>query len=304
MAPNKTYSPQRRVYLAALFFLAPALLIMLFFTYVPMVVAFYYSLCEYSGFHSPQFIGLKNFSTIFQDRVFRLALGNSILYLVVTPFIIILSIFLASLVEKSIRGMHFFRVSYYIPVITPVVVVGIIWTQLFADELGFINRILLAQGILENPIPFLSAGRRSIFTAMFVTLWRGLGYYMVIFLAALQTIPVTLLEASRIDGANKLQEILHVKIPLLRPSIVLASLISCISALKVFEEVYIMFGPTGGIMQANTTAVLRIYEVSFYRINPAFGQASAMAVILFLIILCFSVLNYYLSTRRGYQGEV
>ncbi len=300
---KKIQSVEKRELLLSWAFLGPALFFLITFVFVPMLFAFYYSLCEYSGYEPPKFIGLDNFRVVFQEPIFRTALVNSVIYLLVTPVLIFISILLAILVNQKLPAIHFFRVAYYIPVITPVVVTGIVWGQIFAVDTGMLNEIL--DSWFNIRIPFLTAGRASLIPPMFVTIWRGMGYYMIIFLAALQGIPTQLLEAAKIDGAGTFREIINIKIPLLRPAIVLVSVISSINALRIFEEVFIMLGPTGGVGHQATTAVVRIYEVSFGgRIIPQLGEASAMAVVLFALILVLSLINYFVTSRTGYQGEV
>lgn len=296
-------SVKTREFVLSWAFLAPGLFFLITFIFLPMLFAFYYSFCEYTGYEPPTFIGLGNFGVVFQDPIFRTALINSLIYLLVTPVLIFISIVLAVFVNQKLPAIHFFRVAYYIPVITPVVVTGIVWHMLFADDIGIIYTFLSEYFGLD--VPFLTAGRVSLLIPMFVTVWRGMGYYMIIFLAALQGIPQQLLEAARIDGAGPIREMLKVKIPLLRPAIVLVSVISSINALRVFEEVFIILGESGGVGHQATTAVVRIYEVSFGgRIIPQLGEASAMAVILFVLILILSLINYYVTSRTGYEGEV
>jgi len=299
---RKLESVETREFVLSWAFLAPGMFFLITFIFLPMLFAFYYSLCEYTGYEPPVFIGLDNFRVVFQDPIFRTALINSAIYLLVTPVLIFISIVLAVFVNQKLPAIHMFRVAYYIPVITPVVVTGIVWRMLFADDIGIIYTFL--RNTFELDIPFLTAGRSSLIIPMFVTIWRGMGYYMIIFLAALQGIPQQLLEAARIDGAGPIREMMKVKIPLLRPTIVLVSVISSINALRVFEEVFIILGETGGVGHQATTAVVRIYEVSFGdRIIPLLGEASAMAVILFAVIMILTLINYYVTSRGGYQGE-
>lgn len=301
----KHWSLEKREQVYSWFFLAPALILFSTFILVPMMQAFYYSLCKYNGFSDPVFVGLKNFKIIFKDRIFLISLLNSFIYLLVTPALLLISILLSMLVNQKMKGVNFFRTAYYLPVVTPVVVVGLMWKQIFNGDYGTLNTILEAIGFIDkdNYIPFLTSGRWSLFWIMFVTVWKGVGYYMVIFLAGLKAIPNQLVEAARIDGVNKWQQFWNITIPMLMPSIILTSVLSSISALKVFEEVFMMLGKTGG-NYACTTTVLRIYEIGFAIGRPRLGQASAMSIVLFACILVFSIINICFLSKRGYQGEV
>ncbi len=300
----KRWSLKKREAVTAWIFLTPSLILFATFVIYPMIVSFYYSLCQYSGYSPPEFIGLDNFRHIFQDRVFLIAIGNSFLYLLVTPALIILSILMAMMVNNALKGINFFRTAYYLPVVTPVVVVAIIWRQMMNEDYGLINQVLQNIGLIQNNIPFLTGGRTSLFWIMSVTVWRGLGYFMVIFLAGLKGIPFHLRESARIDGVSKFQEFRYITIPMLMPSITLAIVLSSISALRVFEEVFMMVGERGGVNYSLTTAVLRIYEVGFVMMNPRLGEASAMAVVLFSAILIFSIFNLRFLSKWGYHGEV
>lgn len=300
----KSMTLEKREALTAWFFLAPTLFLFAGFIIYPMIVSFYYSLCQYSGYARPEFIGFDNFRGLFRDRIFMIAMGNSFLYLLVTPAVIILSIFLAMMVNNALKGIDFFRTAYYLPVVTPVVVIALIWRQMMNEDFGLINQFLQNIGLINNNIPFLTGGRTSLFWIMSVTIWRGLGYYMVIFLAGLKGIPHHLRESARIDGVGKWQEFRFITIPMLMPSITLVVVLSSISALRVFEEVFMMVGEKGGINYSLTTAVLRIYEVGFAIMNPRLGEASAMAVVLFSAVLIFSIINLKFLSKWGYHGEV
>lgn len=173
------------------------------------------------------------------------------------------------------------------------VVVGITWKWVYADQ-GVLNYFLESLGIIGEPVHWLTSTSTSIFAVMAVTVWKGLGYYMVIYLAGLQAIPGDLYEAADIDGASKWKQILHITIPLLMPSIMIVTIMSSISAMKVFEEIYVMTG--GGPLNSTKTLVFYIYQEAFE--NLKMGYASAGGVILFLITLVFSILNIKFMNKR------
>ena len=186
-------------------FLAPALLIIGVFILYPIIAVFYYSFTDFSIVTPPVWIGLKNFQQLAVDPVFWQALEHSFIYLLVTPTLIILSIMLAILVNRRLPGINLFRALYYIPVICGSIAVGYAWRMLF-DTNGFINGALLSLGLLQEPVQWLAEPALTLPIAMLLTIWLGLGYYMMIFLAGLQNISEDLYDAARIDGCNALQK--------------------------------------------------------------------------------------------------
>jgi len=275
----------------AYLFLLPTLIILGMFLFYPMIRAFLLSFWQYSPL-SPEnrFIGLGNFARLLHDSDFWFSLKNSILYLVVVPVIIILSLFLSLLVEPKIPFINFFRACYYLPVVTMMVVVALVWKQIFNTDHGILNSILIRTGVISRGIPWLTSSQLALFTIMTVTIWKGLGYYMVIFIAGLRSIPPQLIEAAMIDGCRPHQTLWHVKIPMLWPYITLVGIISSISALQVFEEIYMM---TQGRL-GTSTMVFHIYDVGIWTQHGGeqeMGYACAMGVVLFFIVFVFTFFN-------------
>ncbi len=270
----------------AYLFLLPALAVMGTFQFYPMAHGFYLSLFDYSPLDpDTTFVGLANFRRLLEDSAFYLSLMNSFLYLLVVPAIIACSLGLAVLVEPNIPFVHFFRACYYIPVVTMMVVVALIWRFIFDTDRGLINQVLVSLNILSEGIPWLTSEAIALFTVMTVTLWKGLGYYMVLFIVGLKAIPNTLLEAARIDGAQPWQILLYIKVPLLLPTIALVSVLSSIAALQVFDEIFIMTGGRVG----TSTLVFMIYETGIHDASMRMGYASAVGVVLFGIVLSFTI---------------
>lgn len=290
----KLSASDRRTLPIALAFLAPALAVFTVFQFVPMLWTFVLSFQRYSAFTGESaFIGWENYHRLLTDQSFRQALTNSFLYLCVVPVIMALSLALAMLVEPSLPGMSFFRAAFYLPVVTMMVVVALSWKFLFDTDFGVINGLIRAAG-LGDGIPWLTDRRYALWTVMSVTLWKGLGYYMVMFLVGLKGIPRELVEAATIDGAGRFQVFRHVKLPALWPVLSLASVLSAISALQVFEEIYLM---TAGRI-GTSTVVLRIFEVGIGSgSSMEMGYASAMGVVLFAILLVFSAVAINLMER-------
>ncbi len=272
-------------------FLLPTLLILGVFKYYPIARAFILSLWQYSPLSQENhYVGLANFARLLYDTHFWHALTNSLLYLIVVPIIIVLSLALSLLVEPKIPFINFFRACYYIPVVTMMVVVALVWKQIFNTDYGILNHVLIRLGLLSKGIPWLTSEHIALFTIMTVTIWKGLGYYMVIFIAGLRSIPPQMIEAAMIDGAKPLQTLLFVKIPLLWPSITLVAIISSISALQVFEEIYMM---TQGEL-GTATLVFHIYDTGIWMEHGGeleMGYACAMGVVLFFVVFAFTFLN-------------
>ena len=283
-------------------FLAPALILIGIFVLYPIISVVYYSFTEFDISRPPVWIGLENYEKLVVDPTFWLALTHSIVYLIVTPILIVLSIGLAIIVNRRLRGIHIFRALYYIPAISGSIAIGISWRWLF-DTNGLINSMLLSLGIISEPIQWLSEPAAVLPIAMMLTIWAGVGYYSVIFLAGLQNISEDLYDAARIDGCSDLQKHRHISVPGLRPQIVFVAVISSLAALKVFDEIYVLTNKTGGILDSGTTIVFYLWEQAF-RLTHA-GYASAIAIVLLLITLIFSIVNIRLLDRRAkaYDGR-
>jgi len=277
-------------------FLVPAVLLIGVFVLYPIVSVVYYSFTDYDISTPPVWVGLENYQQLLGDDTFWLALSHSIVYLLVTPILIVLSIGLAIIVNRRLRGIHVFRALYYIPAVSGSIAIGISWRWLF-DTNGLINSFLISLGILDQPIQWLSEPAAVLPIAMLLTIWAGVGYYSVIFLAGLQNISEDLYDAARIDGCSDVQKHRHVSVPGLRPQIVFVAVISSLAALKVFDEIYVLTNKTGGILDSGTTIVFYLWEQAF-RLTHA-GYASAIAIVLLAITLVFSVVNIRLLDRRA-----
>lgn len=268
------------------FFLIPALFLLSLTVFVPALQAFYLSFTTYQDIgESPKFIGIDNFVKLWHDPIFWLTLVNTIVYLVgVVPILVVLPLILAILVNQKLRGMSWFRTAYYTPVVISMVVAGIAWKWLYAEN-GFLNQLLSV--ISFPPIPWLTSPNVALFSVMAVTIWKGLGYYMVIYLAGLQGIPLELYEAASIDGSDGFKKHWDITLPLMKPYMVLVGVISAISSTKVFEEVYIM--TQGGPRNSSKTIVYYLYERAFQELD--LGYACTIGLILFLMVLGLSILR-------------
>jgi len=282
------------------FFLLPALILLTLTVFYPAAQAFYLSFTryEYDLTQPPLWIGLKNFQRLWTDPVFWQTFRNTLLYLIgVVPILVSLPLALAILVNRKLRGIRWFRVAYYTPVVISMVVAGIAWKWLYADN-GLLNQFLTGLGFSKTGIPWLTSPQWAIFSVMAVTIWKGLGYYMVIYLAGLQAIPQELYEAAAIDGSDGVKKHWDITVPLMRPYLLLVAVISAISATKVFEEVYIM--TQGGPRNSSKTLVYYVYEQAFQDLEMSY--ACTIGLVMFLIILAFSVLRLSLERLTEKQN--
>ncbi len=280
-------------------FLAPALVVIAVFVLYPIFAVVYYSFTDYSIVTPPIWVGLKNYIFLLHENTFWLALGHSFIYLLVTPVLIFFCIILAIIVNRNLPGINAFRALYYIPVISGSVAVGIAW-RLMLDTNGLFNSLLIAVGAIKEPIQWLAEPAYSLPIAMLLTTWMGLGYYMMIFLAGLQNIPEDLYDAAVIDGCNAWQKHWYVSVPGLRPQITFVAVISSLAALEVYNEVYILFGPLGGVLNSAVTMVFYLWREGF-KLHHA-GIASAVAMVLLVITLAFSIMNIH-GLERGTEAE-
>ncbi|MFB2836987.1 carbohydrate ABC transporter permease [Floridanema evergladense] len=269
-------------------FLLPAILLLGLTVIWPALQAFYLSFTryEYDITQAPQWVGLANFKQLIADKIFWQTLRNTLIYLIgVVPILVFLPLVLAILVNQKLRGISWFRAAYYTPVIISMVVAGLAWKWLYAEN-GLLNQILKLIGFSEG-IPWLTSPNWVLFSVMAVTIWKGLGYYMVIYLAGLQSIPNELYEAAAIDGSDGLRKHWDITVPLMKPYLFLVAVISAISATKVFEEVYIM--TQGGPRNSSKTVVYYLYDRAFRDLEISY--ACTIGLVLFLIIFSLSILR-------------
>jgi len=279
------YSRYCKKYIPYLF-LAPALILLLVFFFIPFFESFYISMLDYSNnIYEPLFVGFNNYISLFNSTLFWKTMWNTVVYLIVAvPLLVVLPLIIAIVINQKLKFISFYRVSIYMPVVVSIVVAGIAWKWLYADS-GILNYFVTLLGF--EKIGWLTDPKYAIYSVIAVTVWKGLGYYMMIYLAALTSVPSDLYEAADIDGANVIQKHLAVSIPHLLPAIALVSIISSISAMKVFVEIYVM--TQGGPLNSSMTVVYYIYQKAFENLD--LGYASACGVILMLIIMAISVLN-------------
>lgn len=277
-------------------FLLPAGVILLVFFFIPFFQTILLSFQDYStNIYNPVFVGLHNYIMLFKSAIFYKVLLNTFIYLfLAVPVLAIVPLFLAILINQKIKGITVYKILIYLPVIVSVVVAAIAFKWLYAEQ-GILNYVIGELGF--NPIGWLTDTRFALISVIVVTIWKGIGYYMMIYLAGLMSVPKELYEACDIDGASPLKKHLTVTIPHIMPTIALVSTISAISAMKVFAEIYVM--TKGGPLNSSKTIVYYIYERAFENLD--LGYASAMAVILLIIVMIFSLINILCFERNKYQ---
>lgn len=277
-------------------FLLPAILVLLVFFFIPFFQTIGLSFFDYSSsLYNPNFNGIDNYIKLFKEPVFYKVMFNTFMYLIIAvPFLVIFPLFVAILINQKIRGITLYKILIYFPVIISIVVAAIAFKWLYANE-GILNYLLSFFNI--QPIGWLIDTKWALFSVALVTIWKGIGYYMMIYLASLMSVPQDLYEAADIDGAGFLQKHLTVTIPHIMPTIALVSTISTISAMKVFAEIYVM--TKGGPLNSSKTIVYYIYERAFENLD--LGYASAMAVVLLVIVMLFSLINILCFEKNKYE---
>ena len=269
-------------------FMMPALIIILIFTIIPIFASLGLMFFDYSVLGKTKFIGFNNFLRAFRDREFIIAIRNSLVFVAVVPVIQILSILLSLLANRKLPGIGLFRTLFYIPVITSMVAVSIIWGFIFNSS-GVINTLLIDLGFITQPLGFINDKKTAMLCLMFITLWQGLGYYMMMYLAGLQGIPSELSEAARIDGAGTVRVITSIIIPQLKPFIWLCTLNSIISAIGVLSK--------GGPDTA--TMVINYYSYTKAFGEFRFGYAAAVGAVQAVITSIVSIAVFVYGRRGG-----
>lgn len=265
----------------------PALAGTFVFIIIPVFFSFYLSFCKWDLLSNIEFVGLKNYFELLSSSNFGLIIQNTFVFAISTAIIsIILPLILAAVLNNKIRGSEFFKTAYFLPFITPMIVIAIAWEWIFDPNNGLLNYVLRAH------INWLYDTKTAMIALIMVSAWKLIGYNMVIFLSGFSAINPNLYEASKIDGANAVQTFFRITLPMLSPTIFFVLVITTISSFQVFDLIYLM--TQGGPMDSTNVLVYWIYKNAFEFFN--IGEASAGAYILFLIILLLTVLQW--KTRK------
>lgn len=299
---KKAIPLQKKEILAAWSFCALPLLCLFIFLITPFIVAFVISFTDQRLISNPnlptQFVVFRNFLRLFNSSSFQQALWNNILFvMVVVPLQTFLALLLAVLVNQKLRFINLFRTIYFSPVVTTMVVVAIVWYFLYNPGEGLINQFIsfISFGKL-GPYNWLNDTSLVLPAIMILSIWQGVGFQMVIYLAGLQSIPYELYEAGRVDGANSWQQFWYITIPQLRNTTIFVVISTTILAFKLFTQVWVM--TRGGPQGASKTIIVLLYEEGFTMLRV--GYASAIGVLFFLIVLCVSIFQrVYLKEERA-----
>ena len=276
-------------------FILPAFVVLVVFFFIPFFQTIGLSFFDYSSsIYNPSFTGINNYIKLFNEPIFYKVMFNTFMYLIIAvPFLVIFPLFIAILINQKIKGITLYKILIYLPVIVSIVVAAIAFKWLYSTQ-GVLNYILSIFNI--NSIGWLTDTKWALFSVAIVTIWKGVGYYMMIYLASLMSVPQDLYEACDIDGANFLKKHLTVTIPHIMPTIALVTTISTISAMKVFAEIYVM--TKGGPLNSSKTIVYYIYERAFENLD--LGYASALAVVLLVVVMIFSLINILCFEKNKY----
>lgn len=287
--PRKVMRKEMRNTLTAYSFIAPNFIGFCVFTLVPVVCAIALAFCSWDGVNPIQFVGLQNFADLLSDSTFKAAFVNTIVYSVaVVPLTMVCALGLAILLNQKIVARGFFRTVAFFPYVASLVAVAAVWNMIFSPSMGPMNMILSALGV-EN-LPRWAAGTQTaMLTVVLFSVWKNMGYYMVIYLAGLQGTNPELEEAAELDGAGKWQIFWHVTLPQLRPTTFLVVVMLTIASFKVYDQMYMI--TQGGPGNATITLVYYIYNVAFVN-TPKYGYASAVAMVLFVLVLIVTIIQF------------
>lgn len=297
-APSRRHRPgaklKRRNTMIAWTFILPNFVGFAILTLIPVLTLFYIAFTNWNAFGVADWVGLANFRRLIGDNSFRIAVTNTFAYaLMYIPLTLVVSLGLALLLNTKLRGVAFFRTAAFFPYITSIVAIAMVWNILFSPEYGPINQLLRFIG-LANPPGWLTSTTWALPAVALISMWRDAGYYMILFLAGLQTIPRELYEAAQVDGANAVRRFWNVTIPGLRPTTFFVTVMMTIGSFKILDLILVL--TRGGPGQATLVISQFIFREGFER--NSFGYASAAAIVLFLICITVTVVQFLVNKRR------
>lgn len=294
---KKRMSLKTKEALTGWLFISPALIGFSIFTFGSIIYSLYLSLTDYDLMTKPKFIGLENFIRAFtKDEYFYKFFGNTLYFVVfLVPIVLVISLLLALLINKKVGRMtKAYRVALFLPSITSTIAVSMVWLWIFNPDMGLINNLLTAIGF-NNPPMWLNSPETSKMALIIMRVWQMSGYYMIMFLAGLQTIPESLYESAQVDGANKIQSFFKITLPMLSNTTFVVIILLVIEAFNMFESIFIM--TNGGPLGSTSTIMYYIYEQGFGNYNM--GYASAIAWIFFVIIMIITLIQYKFRNEQG-----
>jgi multiple sugar transport system permease protein len=294
----RTYSNKaqvRRNTLIGWSFILPNFLGFALLTLVPVAATFFIAFTDWDSYSTPELVGLDNFERLLTDKNFRVALLNTLYYAAGhIPLTLVVSLLLALALNRKMRGINFFRTAAFFPYITSIVAVAVVWNMLFNPTEGPVNQLLVQLGV-DNPPGWTSSPDWAMPAVIITSVWRDMGYYMILFLAGLQTIPPELYEAAKVDGASAWQRFRNVTVPCLRPTTFFVLMMLTIGSFKIFDLVVVM--TDGGPGRSTLVLSQLIYREGIT--NGRFGYSSAISLVLFVLVLSITILQY----RRNQKLE-
>ncbi len=296
---RKSPGPSRRRAGAGRLFVAPNLIAVATFMLFPLAFSLYMSFQNWDLFRPPKFVGLKNFAELFtSDPLFLIAIRNTVIFTLgtVVPTVLI-SLVVAGALNRKVRGIGFFRTVVFLPLAISSVVMAVVWQFVFNTDNGLLNIMLGWIGV--HPIPWLVDPRWAMASLCLVSVWRSVPFATVVLLAAMQGVPETLYEAARIDGAGETRQFVSITVPLIRGAISFVVVISIIHAFQAFDMVYVLNGPNGGPESATYVLGIMLFQHAFAFLE--FGYASALAWVMFAILLVLTVVQLKLTHRRSWE---
>lgn len=273
-------------------FIFPALIGTFIFIIIPVICSFGLSFMKWDLLNPIQFVGFENYRNLFAEPLFYKILVNTIVFALSTSILgVIIPLVLACILNSKIRGSEFYKTAYFLPFITPMIVIGIVWEWIFDPNIGILNHVL------NLHINWLYDTHFAMPALIIVSVWKLIGYNMIIFLSSLSSISQSMFEAAKIDGASPVQTFVNVTAPLLSPSIFFVVIITAISSFQIFDLIYLM--TEGGPLDSTNVLVYAIYKNAFEYFNV--GKASAIAYVLFVIILLLTVIQWSLRKKIVYN---
>lgn len=287
-APKSKGGLERKIRRKGWLFILPAIILIVVLYFYPMVEAFLLSLQSGKG-NALKWTGFSNYTRLLKDKTFISALQNTFFYFIVqVPIMLVMALILAYMLnDKTLKGKGIYRTLIFLPCATSLVSCSIIFRQLFSAN-GFLNTLLLRWSLIQEPVPFLTNGSWARIVIVITLLWRWTGYNMIFYLAGLQNIDGQVYEAARIDGASVTQQFTRITVPLLKPIILLTSILSTNGTLQLFDEIRNM--TEGGPANATITLSYYIYKLTFLNV-PQFGYASAIAFTVFIMVAVLAFLQ-------------
>lgn len=278
---------------------APTMIFFAIFFYYPVIMNIYYMFCDYNLLSKPKFVGLKNIIRFFSDEIVKISFQNTfIIALFSVPLVIVFAILIATALFNIKKGAGFFRSAIFASYLTSMIVAAIVFKSWFGTESGFINGLLVSLG--KSKIPWLSQPATAMMTVIVLSVWKYVGYYVVIFLAGFSNINADLYEAARIDGAGSVKMFFSITIPQLMPTIIYSMIISTITYLRSYSAVLVMTG--GGPYSSTETVIMYMFEQGFTSRNV--GYASVIAIALTLVILVLTGIQMKMTNMMSEEGTV